>query len=159
MGAGGSSPEQDWDALHEPFRPRRARRVAVAVATLQFIVLSAVALILPDDGPIAFQWYDRAGMIGVAAAVAWFLSRYVLLSAVPSSGGLKVRNLLLGRTVSWPQIVAVRMGNGDPWVTLDISDGDVLAVMAIQRADGAFGRSEANRLATLVAAHSPRTDA
>jgi hypothetical protein len=151
-----SSYQQDWDALHAPFRPRRARRVAAATAVLQFVVLSIVAMILPSTGPLAFHWYDRAGVIVVAALVAWFLSRYVLLVAVPTDESLRVRNLLLGRTVTWAEIVAVRMGNGDPWVTLDISDGDVLAVMAIQRADGAFGRSEASRLATLVAAHSPR---
>lgn len=150
------SPEQDWDALHEPFRPRRARRVAAVTAVLQFIVLFVVAMILPGEGSVAFRWYDRGGVIAVGALVAWFLWRYVRLVAVPSADGLRVRNLLLGRTVTWAQIVAVRMSNGDPWVTLDISDGDVLAVMAIQRADGEIGRAEASRLATLVAAHSPR---
>ena len=151
-----STPEQDWDALHEPFRPRRARRTAAVTAALQFAVLFVIAIILPGSGPLGFHWYDRAGVIAVGALVAWFLWRYVRLVAVPTSEGLQVRNLLLGRTVTWAQIVAVRMGNGDPWVTLDISDGDVLAVMAVQRADGAFGRAEASRLATLVAAHSPR---
>jgi hypothetical protein len=146
-----------WEALHAPFRPRRARRVAGVIAAAQFIVLVTVALILPGDGPIAFHWYDRAGVIGVGVLVAWFLSRYVLLRAVPTEQGLRVRNLLLGRDLSWAQIVAVRMGNGDPWVTLDISDGDVLAVMAVQRADGEFGRQEADRLATLVAVHASRS--
>jgi hypothetical protein len=37
---------------------------------------------------------------------------------------------------------------------LDLSDGDVLAVMAIQRADGARALAEARRLATLVAVGS-----
>ncbi len=152
----GPSREQAWADLHQPFRPRRARRVAAVIAVMQFAVLFVIALILPGTGPLAFHWYDRGGVIGVAAVVAWFLSRYVRLRAMPDQEGLAVRNLLLGRTVSWAQIIAVRMGNGEPWVTLDISDGDVLAVMAIQRADGAFGRAEASRLATLVAAHSPR---
>ena len=54
----------------------------------------------------------------------------------------------------------MRLGDGDPWVMLDLSDGDVLAVMAIQRADGAYAVAEARRLATLVAAGSrtPRDD-
>jgi len=45
-------------------------------------------------------------------------------------------------------------------VMLDLSDGDVLAVMAIQRADGAYAQAEARRLATLVAAGTgtPRDD-
>ena len=52
----------------------------------------------------------------------------------------------------------MRFGDGDPWVTLDLSDGDVLAVMAIQRPTASDGVAEARRLATLVAAHT-RTDA
>jgi hypothetical protein len=57
-------------------------------------------------------------------------------------------------------VVAVRFGDGDPWVMLDLRDGDVLAVMAIQRADGAYAQAEARRLATLVAAGTgtPRDD-
>jgi hypothetical protein len=39
-------------------------------------------------------------------------------------------------------------------VQLDLADGDTLAVMGIQRADGAFAESEARRLATLVALHT-----
>ena len=58
------------------------------------------------------------------------------------------------RELAWAQVVAVRFGGGDPWVTLDLDDGEVLAVMAIQRADGARGEAEARRLATLVAAHT-----
>jgi Bacterial PH domain len=157
-GAGGAGHSADWARLHAPFRPRRARRVALVVAVAQFAVLLTVALVLPSDGPVAFHWYDRAGVVGVGAAVAWFLSRYVLLVAEPSDQGLRVRNLLFARELSWAQIVAVRMGNGDPWVTLDVSDGDCLAVMAVQRADGSFGRAEADRLATLVAVHASRSD-
>ena len=48
-------------------------------------------------------------------------------------------------------------GGGEPWVTLDLADGDTLAVMAIQRADGEDAVAEARRLATLVDVHS-RTD-
>ena len=35
-------------------------------------------------------------------------------------------------------------------MTLDLVDTDVVAVMAIQRADGEYGQGEAQRLATLV---------
>ena len=38
-------------------------------------------------------------------------------------------------------------------MSLDLADGDTLAVMAIQGADGERGRVEATRLATLVAEH------
>ena len=40
-------------------------------------------------------------------------------------------------------------------MSLDLDDGDTLAVMAIQRADAEFGRAEAGRLAALVQALGP----
>jgi hypothetical protein len=104
---------------------------------------------------VAFQWYDRLGVVAVGAAVAWFLTRFALLSAVPSEAGLRVRNLFVVTDLEWAQVVSVRFGGGGPWVTLDLSDGDTLAVMAVQRADGEHGTAEARRLATLVALHSP----
>ena len=96
--------------------------------------------------------------MAVGAAVAWFLSRFALLDAVPSEHGLRVRNLFVVTEVAWGQVASVRFGGGGPWMTLDLADGDTLAVMAIQRADGEHGTAEASRLATLVALHSPRDE-
>ena len=46
------------------------------------------------------------------------------------------------------------VGRRAKYLTLDLDDGDTLAVMAIQKADGERGRAEASRLAGLVAAHA-----
>ncbi len=80
------------------------------------------------------------------------------MRADPSPNGLVVRNVVRREELSWAQIVAVRFGDAEPWVTLDLSDGDTVAVMAIQRADGARAMAEARRLAGLVEQNS-RTDA
>ena len=138
-------PEEAW----APFRPVRGRRVALGFAVAQAVVLLALAVVLPGAG-----WFDRIGFAAVAVAVAAVLLRFGLLRADPSPAGLVVRNLVHREDLSWEQIVAVRFGDGDPWVMLDLSDGDVLAVMAIQRADGAHGVTDARRLAALVAAGS-----
>ena len=66
-----------------------------------------------------------------------------------------MRNLFTTRTVGVARVVDVRFAGGDPWVTLELDDTDTLAVMAIQKADGAFGRAEASRLAALVAGLGP----
>jgi hypothetical protein len=141
-----------------PFRPVRARWVAIGFAVAQAVVLIALAVAAPGDGPIPWHWYDRAGVVLVAALAAWVLSLFARLRADPRPRGLVVRNVIHRTELEWPQIVAVRFGAGDPWVTLDLDDGDVLAVMAIQRADGEHGMAEARRLAALVAARSS-TDA
>ncbi|HVN10667.1 MAG TPA: PH domain-containing protein [Kineosporiaceae bacterium] len=144
--------------LDAPFRPRRARWVAVGFAVAQAVVLLALAVAMPGSGPVAWHWSDRAGVVVLAALVAWVLSLFARLRADPGPRGLAVRNVVRRTELEWAQIVAVRFGGGDPWVTLDLDDGDVLAVMAIQRADGDHGAAEARRLATLVAQHT-RTDA
>ena len=140
--------------LHEPFRSLRGRRTATWIAVAQALVFVAMAVRPPSTRGFEFAWYDRVMFLVVAAAVGWVLSRFALVGAVPTQGGLSVRNLLTRRELAWPQVVDVRFPEGDPWVTLDLSDGDTLPVMAIQRADGAHGRDEARRLATLVALHT-----
>ena len=69
---------------------------------------------------------------------------------MPDDAGLTVRNLMLTRTVTWDEIIEVRFPDGAPWVTIELDDGDELAVMAIQRADGQAARDEALRLARIV---------
>ena len=136
--------------LHVTFRPRRARLVAYPVAVAVLVTMVLVALTLPGR----LGWGDRAGFLLVGLTIAWFLYRQASVRAVPGEAGLVVRNLFLGRTLEWAEIVDVRFGGGRPWAQLDLSDGDTLAVMAIQRADGASADAEARRLATLVALHS-----
>ena len=88
------------------------------------------AVVLPWSGPSAVGWYDRAGFVALAAVLGWGLSRFALVGAEPSEAGLVVRNLLITRRLEWAEILGIRFGGGDPWVSLDLSDGDTLAVMA-----------------------------
>lgn len=130
---------------YRTFRPVRARQVAWAVAGLSVVVLTVIGFALPGAG-----WWDRAAFVVTGLLVAWFMSRQAGVRADPSPAGLKVRNLFLGRDLEWAEIVTVRFGPDRSWVQLDLADGDTLAVMAIQRADGKFAEAEARRLATLV---------
>jgi MFS family permease len=141
-------------ALHAPFRSRRGRAVAWVAAIGQAVALVVSATILPWSGPFTVGWYDRAGFLVVAALIGWGLYRLAEVGADPSESGLVVRNVLLTRRLEWAEVVSLRFGPGDPWVILDISDGDTLAVMAIQRADGPRATAEATRLATLIALHA-----
>jgi hypothetical protein len=100
------------------------------------------------------------GILGFGVAAAWVLHRMAAVRADPDPDGLTVRNILWTRRVAWPEIVSVRFGPDRPWVQLDLADGDTLAVMGVQRADGERATAEARRMATLVARHSatPRDD-
>lgn len=140
--------------LHLPFRSVRGRRVATVVALAQGLVFLGLAVLPRSDEVYSIGWLDRLGFVAVGLAVGWVVSRFALVRADPGEHGLVVRNLVTTTGLEWPQVVEVRFSDGDPWVILDLSDGDTLPVMAIQRADGAHGRAEARRLATLVALHS-----
>ena len=143
------------DELTAPFRPRFARVVTIALAVL--VVGSTVAIILAMS---VLTTGDRLGFVLVGGLIVWFLWRQATVTAKVDDDGLTVRNLVFTRRLEWAEVVSVRFGSGRPWVQLDLSDGDTLAVMGIQRADGAFADTEARRLATLVAMHTatPRDD-
>lgn len=137
--------------LYVPFRPRRARVVALVLAVLSIAGLGSLAAFLPAAG-IEARPADRLLIAAFGLALAWFCYRQASVRAVPDREGLFVRNLFLSRRVEWAEIVSVRFGDR-PWVQLDLAEGDTLAVMGIQHADGQFSREEASRLATLVALH------
>lgn len=129
------------------FAPRRARVVAAVVAVAFMIMMILLGFLSPGSGIL-----DKVGFIGVGVGVAWLMYRLAGVHATPSPTGLVVRNLFITTRLEWAQIVSVRFGDR-PWVLLDLSDGETLSVMGIQRADGEFGRREAVRLADLVEEH------
>lgn len=138
------------------FRPRRGRRVALTMAVLSLLIFTGGAISLPRMDPLFGGWavLDRLLLVSCGIAVSVLLWRFASIRAVPSKKGLVIRNLITTRPVEWTQIVRVQFGGGAPWVSVDLDDTDTVAVMAIQKADGAFGRAEAARLSALVQVHS-----
>ena len=135
-----------------PFRPRRGRLVALGVAWASLAVFGAIAVVMPAQADGRWGLGDRLMFFGLGVVVAFVAWRYASIVAVPSRQGIVVRNLVLTRTLEWPEIVRVQFGGGEPWVSLDLEDGDTVAVMAIQKADGDVSGKEASRLAALVQA-------
>jgi hypothetical protein len=144
-------------ALYLPFRPRLARRVTLALLVLVLALTTLLVLALPTIGPEGDSVPDQAALALFGIAIAWFCWRQASVRALADTDGVTVRNLLLTRRLAWAEVVSVRFGQGRPWVQLDLADGDTLAVMGVQRSDGAFAEAEARRFATLVALHSRTT--
>ncbi|MPV38180.1 PH domain-containing protein [Georgenia subflava] len=143
----------DYQDLHAPFRPRSARAVTLVLGVLTVVGAIVIVIAVPRMANVTFGAADQLGTVLIAAGICWGLWRQGGVRAVPGERGLVVRNLVHTREVEWAEIVSVNFGDGSPWVQLDLSDGGTLAVMAVQRADGARAAAEASRLATLVALH------
>lgn len=140
-----------------PFRPRRARVVGLAFAVGIAVVMVGMSIglsLAPESG---WTGQDTVSALVFAAIVSGGLVRLVTVNARVTERALVVRNVVFTREVEWGEVVAVRFGGADPWLTLDLDDGENLAVMGVQRADGEFAKAEALRLARLVEDRAPRT--
>ncbi|HET7280473.1 MAG TPA: PH domain-containing protein [Dermatophilaceae bacterium] len=135
------------------FRPRRGRLVALSGAALSVALFSLIAVLLPGPGSGGgWRAGDRVFFAACGVGIAAMLWRYATIRAVPTRTSLTIRNLILTREIPWDAIISIQFSGGDPWVTLDLDDTDNIAVMAIQKADGDWGRREASRLAALIQA-------
>lgn len=136
------------------FRPRRGAIVARVAAVACLVVFAVVAVVVPGGGSAGFGTFDRVSTLVFGLLVAAALWRYAVLRAVPSPTGLRVVNLVRSRDLAWAEILRVGYSEGSPWVVLELTDTEEVAVMAIQRVDGDLAQREANRLAALVSHHS-----
>jgi hypothetical protein len=132
------------------FRPYRGRIVATVVAVVAPVVFGVLAIALPGTGLAGWGLPDSLLLFGFGLLITALMWRFMTVRAVPTRTGLTVRNLLLTRSVTWDEIEGLRFTSGDAWAWLDLTNGEDVAVMAIQRADGDRGRAEAGRLAALL---------
>ena len=141
-------------ALPHTWRPRRARIFCYAVALLLMVVLCVVAAILPHDGAREWNLPSRLGVIGVGIPIAYFLHRHANVQIIAREDDLEIVNLFQRHRLQWGEILAVRLRRGDPWVFLDLSNGETIAAMGIQGSDGEAAPRAARALADLVHAKS-----
>ncbi|WP_420158593.1 PH domain-containing protein [Nocardiopsis sp. CNT-189] len=114
------------------YRPRNIRIVAYGSAVLLIATMTVLAAMLPPD----WRLQDRVGLVlmGVVfAAVLHLLGRPRLIAA---EDGVTVVNGIRTHVLEWAEIVDIAMREGEPWPSMDLSDGSTLAVMGIQSNDG-----------------------
>jgi hypothetical protein len=140
----------DTPSLPHTWRPRKARIFCYAIAGLLMLVLIVVAIILPDDGARPWGLASRLGVVAVGLPMAGFLHRHADVRIIATESGLEVVNLFRRHRLQWGEVLAVRLHRGDPWVYLDLSDGETIAAMGIQNSDGDAAPAAARELARLV---------
>ncbi len=137
-------PAEDAETI--VFRPRLARLVGHGVGILVLVAMLVAAVVLFE----AFTLVDSVGFAALGVAIWYFCYREATVRVTARPDHLVVRNLFTTRELDWAEVVAVSFPQGDPWAHLDLSDGDTIATMALQRADGEQGIAGARRLARLV---------
>lgn len=136
------------------FRPRATLMVCVALAAA-FVGGAVLVMVMLDRTP-GNDAVDGAPAIAPAVVVLVVAGLLGRVRARADDAGLDVRNPFRRRRLAWAQIVAVRLGRNDPWVLLDLTDGTSCAVMAVQAADGARARRDAQWLRDRVREHEGR---
>ena len=136
-----------------PLGPRIAGAVAGGV-----LVVMAVFLWFTFDAETrdAITPFQRATVIALGVAMLGALFALVRSRVVAEPDRLTVVNGYRRRDYEWAEVIAVRLPPGAPWVTLDLADGNTVAVMGIQGSDGARARLAVRELRALVD-HPPRT--
>lgn len=143
---GSGDPRDSGDGGTIVFRPRLARVGGLAVGSVVLAAMLIAAVVVPQS----FSLPDRIGFVALGLGAFWFCWREAAVHVTAGPESVVVRNLFSHQEVEWAEIVAVSFPEGDAWAHLDLADGDTLATMAFQRADGDRGIDGARHLARLV---------
>jgi hypothetical protein len=141
-------------ALPTVWRPRTTRIVAYTTAGVVVLGLAALAVVVPEQ----YKAFDRALMIGFGAAVAWILHMLARCRVTAEDSGVTVVNAFKTRRLEWPEILDVSMTVGDPWPTLDLSDGTSIGAMGINGAEKTLAARQLAELQALLHARGETPD-
>lgn len=141
--------------LPRTFRPLGPRIVGIIVV----VSLFAFSVFIWFVGFTAktrseFTPLQLATLFGIGGLIAGLMYALVRSRVTATTAGLIVVNGYRKRSFAWAQIVAVRLPQGAPWVTLDLVDGSACPAMGIQGSDGDHARAQVRQLRALLEEHS-----
>jgi Bacterial PH domain len=136
------------------FRPRRARVIVYFLAVMMLVTLVWIAFALPSGGEHRWGNESRASLVLLAVLFCVPLHRLAAVRLVTDDSGVTVVNVVRRHRLAWAQIVGVRLSQDDPWLVLDLDDGEAMQAMGVARSEGASGQRAARDFARLVNEHS-----
>ena len=137
-------------------RPRKIRRVCWVLAPIVvafFVVLGALLGGSTGAGDAMFEPSDRIAMMALGLFVAAGILLFTRPKAVADGAHIKITNVIGGYDLPWEVVRAVRFERGNPWVSLELQDDDVVAVMAIQTADKEYAVAAVRTLRAFLETH------
>lgn len=136
------------------FRPVRARVVAYGFAVLILATMIWLAILLPSGGKHGWGLESRLGVVAIGVAADLLLLRLAAVRVEATDSGVLVANVVGRRRLAWAEIVGVRLLRDDAWMMLDLSDGQALAAMGVQKSEGERAQRQAQEFARLVQQHT-----
>lgn len=141
-------------SLPQVWRPIGPRIVGITLTLSVAAICVGAAIALGAETRAKFTTFQKGTLVFVALLALSAMYALIRSRAVATEDGLLVVNGYRRRELTWPEIVAVHLRPGAPWVTLDIADGTTVSVLAIQSSDGPRSRTAALELRRLAAARS-----
>ncbi len=135
--------------------PRRLRLVCAVAAAVVVAVMAVVAALLTSSstGVVTFGLADQVAVFGLGVFVGagiLFLGRPRLDA---DAAGVRVRNVLGRHELPWDVVRGVRFDRSASWASLELTNGEEVAVMAVHATDCERAADAVEGLRALLAAH------
>jgi hypothetical protein len=137
-------------ALPHTWRPFGVRMASTVLGGGLLVVCALTWIGFDEETQARFTMLQRATLVGFGLFVFALWFALVRSRVVAEEDRLVVVNGYRRREYEWPEVLAVHLPPGAPWVTLDLADGTTVAAMGIQGSDGDRARRAARELRALV---------
>lgn len=137
-------------SLPHTWRPTGVRYAVIGFGLTLLVVCAAAWLGFDESVRERFSFLQRLTLVimaGGAATCGWALARARLTAEME---GLVVVNGFRSRHLAWEEVVAIHLGAGAPWATLDLADGTTISAMALQGSDGRRARDGVRAVRALI---------
>ena len=134
--------------------PRRLRLFCAVGAALVVGVMLVVAVLLTSSstGVVTFGLVDQVAIAGLGVFVGGAVLLVGASRVDADAAGIRVRNVLVRRELPWELVRAVRFDRHSSWAALELTNGDEVALLAVQAADGVRTLDAVEGLRALLAA-------
>ena len=135
--------------------PRRLRVVCAIAAAVVVAVMVVVAVLLTSSstGVVTFGLADQVAMVGLGLFIGAGILTLGASRVDADADGVRVRNVLVRRRLPWELVRAVRFDRNSSWASLEMSNRDEVALLAVQAADRERALDAVEALRALLAAY------
>jgi hypothetical protein len=121
-------------------RPLLTARIANITAAVVFVIFIIIAIVMPHaNAGATFGWKDQIFTVVVGAIVAGGLRLPARPRLRADAEAVRMRSYVGNyRTVPWSAVVAVQFPSNARFARLVLPGDEILALYAVQRADGEY---------------------